>query len=638
MLTRRRFVAAIGAAAASSCVSPAVSPTSAPASDARPSPTGARIAGARFDVRAFGAVGDGVADDAPAIRSAIRAATQGASGAVVYFPKGRYLLGRGTRIEAKSPYPAVPGISSVALGGTALIALQDVRDLSLVGEEGTMLLARDAESAVIGLSGCRNVTVRSLAMDYEPLLFTQGTVTALDQNTGALDLGVDPGYPDPTGPPFTDALPVLSVRAADSPEVAKASTGNFGLVFFARLADLRAIGGGAYRWSGAPQFQLRGVAPGDRFVLAARDNAHPGAVAIWFSRDCLFDRVTIHSAPTVAVAAFHDEGLTFRDCVIEPLPGSRRVISTNADGIHSKFNRVGPTIEGCRFSGMLDDGFTFHGMGSRILRAEGSTLTVERHEFFRAGDELAVIDQGTGRTRGTARIVDAALVRWREQVAVRLTLDAPIAGAISWETMGGQAALPPRLDQVTPPERRPDLVADLAAIGSGFAVRRSVFARYSGGNRVYAWDGVIEDCRFERANSHLLQLGMQLHFPEVYHARRVVIRRNQFVANAGKTNLRIQDVLGLSSRPGQSFGNREIQIAENRFEGYGPAGAIQISNAEDVRLSANEFAGGAAKVPVALDLCRSVTIETARPITISTSAATDTKTLTLKGPIAVVRR
>lgn len=113
MLTRRRFVAAIGAAAASSCVSPAVSPavspTSAPASDARPSPTGARIAGARFDVRAFGAVGDGVADDAPAIRSAIRAATQGASGAVVYFPKGRYLLGRGTRIEAKRPLPGRAG-------------------------------------------------------------------------------------------------------------------------------------------------------------------------------------------------------------------------------------------------------------------------------------------------------------------------------------------------------------------------------------------------------------------------------------------------------------------------------------------------------------------------------------------------
>lgn len=131
---------------------------------------------------------------------------------------------------------------------------------------------------------------------------------------------------------------------------------------------------------------------------------------------------------------------------------------------------------------------------------------------------------------------------------------------------------------------------------------------------------------------------MQLYFPEVYHARRVVIRRNQFVANAGRTNVRIQDVLGAPSRPGQSFGNRDIQIVENRFEGYGPAGAIHLSNAEDVRLSANEFAGGAAEVPVALDLCRSVSIETARPLTISTSAATDTKTLTLKGPIAVVRR
>lgn len=639
-LTRRRFVGALGAAAAASCVS-SESPSPAPATTGAPaaSSTGAPAERAAFNVRTFGAVGDGVADDAPAIASAIRAATQAAPGGVVFFPKGRYLLARGSRLQAKSPYPAVPGIGDNALSGTALIALQDVRDLSLVGEEGTMLLARDTAAAVIGLSGCSNVTVRSLAMDYEPLLFAQGTVAAVDMTASTLDLRVESGYPDPTSPLFIGAQPWLSVRAADSPEVMKAGAGNNrGQVFFSQLKDLRAVGGGLYRWSGAIRTLLRGVTPGDRFVFPARDNVHPGAVAIWFSRSCLFDKVTIHSAPTLAFAAFHDEALTFRDCVIEPLPGSGRLISTNADGIHIKWNRVGATLEGCRVSGTHDDGFTFLGTGTRILRAEGSALTVERLEFFRAGDEIAVIDQATGRTRGTAKIVDAALVRWREGGAVRLTLDGPVAGAISWEAMGGAAVLPPRLDQVTPPERRPDVVADLAAIGSGFAVRRSVFARNLGGGRIYAWNGVIEDSRFERLGLHPLRLGMELHWPEVYHARQVVIRRNQFVSNAGDWNIKIQDLLGLPTRAGQSFGNQDIEITENRFEGYGPSGAILVSNAENVRLGANEFAGGTADVPVALDLCRSVSVEASRQTTISTTASTDIPTLKLKGPISVVRR
>ena len=46
----------------------------------------------RFNVNDFGAKGDGAADDAPAIQSAINAATKNAGGGTVVFPKGTYLL------------------------------------------------------------------------------------------------------------------------------------------------------------------------------------------------------------------------------------------------------------------------------------------------------------------------------------------------------------------------------------------------------------------------------------------------------------------------------------------------------------------------------------------------------------------
>lgn len=49
----------------------------------------------RFDVRAFGAVGDAIADDQPALTRAAQAVTQN-KGGVLYFPRGTYRCGRGT--------------------------------------------------------------------------------------------------------------------------------------------------------------------------------------------------------------------------------------------------------------------------------------------------------------------------------------------------------------------------------------------------------------------------------------------------------------------------------------------------------------------------------------------------------------
>ena len=63
----------------------------APAVQARPG---------SFNVKDFGAKGDGVADDTSAVQSAIHAATKSAGGGTVIFPKGTYLL------NCRSPSPS----------------------------------------------------------------------------------------------------------------------------------------------------------------------------------------------------------------------------------------------------------------------------------------------------------------------------------------------------------------------------------------------------------------------------------------------------------------------------------------------------------------------------------------------------
>ena len=86
--TRRSFLGkAVGAAAVSAVVAGGVE-----ASETAPAQAPSASDCGIYNVRNFGARGDGVADDTAAIRSAIAAAQKSAYGGVVYLPVGRYVV------------------------------------------------------------------------------------------------------------------------------------------------------------------------------------------------------------------------------------------------------------------------------------------------------------------------------------------------------------------------------------------------------------------------------------------------------------------------------------------------------------------------------------------------------------------
>lgn len=79
-------------------------------------------------------------------------------------------------------------------------------------------------------------------------------------------------------------------------------------------------------------------------------------------------------------------------------------------------------------------------------------------------------------------------------------------------------------------------------------------------------------------------------------------------------------------------------LSRRVFDGFGADGAVYVSNAEGVQIAGNEFSGRATDVPVALDLCKSVAVDSSKPLKVSTTAATDTASLTLNGPVTTVRK
>lgn len=149
-----------------------------------------------YNVREFGAVGDGITDDTAAIQAAINAAA-GAGGGTVYVP-GPYLIsttltvtadnvhligdGRSSQLVAAAAFPAAPMIWIQGPGGTSFrhgIVLQD------------LLLINTANSAATGiqLDSTYYATVERVDIEgvYATSLFLNGTSTAFGAYTAVRD-------------------------------------------------------------------------------------------------------------------------------------------------------------------------------------------------------------------------------------------------------------------------------------------------------------------------------------------------------------------------------------------------------------------------------------------------------------------
>jgi autotransporter-associated beta strand protein len=129
-----------------------------------------------FDVRNYEAKGDGVADDYPAINSAIQAAIATGPGSVVSIPGGTYLLNSGQTL-----------------------VLNNASGITVQGDTNTLLINGNmAPSDTFSIQGgSQNITFNMLQLDVAPLRFTQGTITSIDQKSNTCTVTIDSGYDPP---------------------------------------------------------------------------------------------------------------------------------------------------------------------------------------------------------------------------------------------------------------------------------------------------------------------------------------------------------------------------------------------------------------------------------------------------------
>src|SRR6185312_7899961 len=127
-------------------------------------------------VRDFQAAGDGKTDDGPAIRAALESVLAGSKPAALEFDPGKTY-----RIAS--------------FEGRYALQLLNTQQVMLRGNGAELLLL--PPNKVLRVENSSDINVCGLAIDYSPLPFTQGLVTAVDPASGTLDLKIEDGFDVP---------------------------------------------------------------------------------------------------------------------------------------------------------------------------------------------------------------------------------------------------------------------------------------------------------------------------------------------------------------------------------------------------------------------------------------------------------
>ena len=140
----------------------------------------------KINVRDFGAKGDGQTDDSSAFRRAFEAANKGPF-RTVFIPAGKYLL-------------AVPKNSP----GNCIFELNQMKDLLIMGESGTILTTLTPRRMFFRLKNCENVRLENIHLTSEKPFFACGKVVGIHGND-TIEVKLCKDSLDPLDPIFKES-------------------------------------------------------------------------------------------------------------------------------------------------------------------------------------------------------------------------------------------------------------------------------------------------------------------------------------------------------------------------------------------------------------------------------------------------
>lgn len=419
-----------------------------------------------FNVRDFGAIGDGKANDSAAFVKAIAAAKALAGRpSVIEIPAGDYLL------KDRCLFPANPLDRNLA----SHILFDSLTNCVVRGvspEKVNIILGTYDLSGTMSYQ-CENTTFANVNMYYAETPFCQGTVLEKDMSpeAGWAIIRHQPGTLLPTDEKFkTTTIAVCSQFTAEGKQVLKPN------IFYTNRAD--DMGDGKYKVYfdtsyGAFKHRVADVLVGGELILPNRNDSIESNRA-YLSEFCNYENIWVRNSRCAAFSISGGISMTGFKCRVFPLKPEFK-LSTNADTF---FNSRGSYLAHCSFHNQNDDGCNSFSRGRIVgaVKDDGHTIYQRKSGGrTRKGDIVQIIRPLTGEFVAQVHVESVDTIEWRgdKWEAVHLVEKLP-DGIRSFDSLGMDELSPADIQKVSLGRAQIDGIPDFLympqAYGVGFIV------------------------------------------------------------------------------------------------------------------------------------------------------------------------
>lgn len=372
----------------------------------------------------YGALGDGIHDDGPAIKHAINAALATGKPSKVVLDGGKtYLIGQNQQ-------------------DFAYFTFLNVENFILDGQ-GSELLFETATNAFLHIESCSNIKICNLEVDYKELLFTQGRIKSVDPDNGSWTMEIDEGFP----------LPTIDKWAKNFWTNSRTGGWWFGQLMdpvedrlkFTRydnyfVDSVKLVEGRTYKITIASnqKHQVKYAEVGDRFVINTRYSAYdigtsthdgqPDAMFIYKSGDITIENLNLYASAWLGASVGLNWGrIRFINYGMVAKPG--RLLAANSDGIHCFRNRGGLVMENCLMMNNLDDHVNTKSEASEVRSViNNHTFKVYWDQLWEIGDEMVFYHPANHSILGRAFLKEVKSVGGD---CYELTVDRDIEGVMA---------------------------------------------------------------------------------------------------------------------------------------------------------------------------------------------------------------
>lgn len=493
--------------------------------------------------------------------------------------------------------------------GPKQFELRSVQDLIIEASGVTFWFDGRFRTDAVSLVGCKNVTIRGLTVDYDPMPYAQGEIVKIDRTSKTVDIRVDSGFPLPDASWTKVPGKIKAVFYGEDRRMIE--------VRMDWVKALEPLGDRVYRvsfkfgWIFEPIYKSD-IKLGDYLCLPDR-SMRMSFMSSGCERVTLED-ITVYSCPHMAFTEVGGEGgHVYRRCKVIRRPGTKRLMACNADVFHSNTTRRGPTIEGCEFSHSGDDFVNIHGFFFMVYEQRSPTQLVLANQYqpdcYAVGSELGFYAFADFGPLGKAKVLKMTAIEDRDTFEACKRMPAELRKQRhNVRDFHPRNIYPYLVDLDQPVEAaKYDVVGCSYRAGNGAVVRNNyLHDGFSRGILLKCSHAVVAGNRIERDGTGSIAVAAERFWMEGPFVRDVVIKDNTIVdpgrmflshnwntAKLGAITVVSQAHVGLT----RGCHNENIRIVGNRIVRPAACG-IAVMNARDCTIAGNTIEEPFSKEPV----------------------------------------